>query len=273
MTPIPRLLEPQNLESLLHDERLVVVDLSNHALYQQKHVPGAVHLLGNALVVGTGQTPGKNPGVGALQTVAQHLGIDKSKHVVLYDDEGGGWAGRLAWSLDLLGLTSWSYLNGGIVSWIKEGYVTEAGMNQPKSVDQDLVSDFSNPQALISMQQITASLGMAEFAIWDARSPDEYSGAVARAERGGHIPGAINLEWTELIDQRRNLRIRGNSQQMLDDLGLGQDKQIATHCQSHHRSGFTYMVARVLGYKNIAGYDGSWAEWGNSEDTPIDMGT
>ncbi|CAI8345103.1 MAG: Thiosulfate sulfurtransferase [Porticoccaceae bacterium UBA1117] len=272
MIQIPRLLEPQDLEYLIHDERLIIVDLSNHALYQQKHVPGAVHLRGNALVAGTGPMPGKNPGAEALQKVVQHLGIDQSKHVVLCDDEGGGWAGRLAWSLDLLGLTNWSYLNGGIVSWIKEGYVTEAGVNKPQSVDQVLVDGFTLPQRLISMEQLKASLGVAQFTIWDARSPDEFSGADARAERGGHIPGAINLEWTALIDQQRNLRIRDNAQQILDDLGLGKDKHIVTHCQSHHRSSFTYMVARILGYKNIAGYDGSWAEWGNSQETPIVLG-
>jgi 3-mercaptopyruvate sulfurtransferase SseA len=61
MIQIPRLLEPQDLEHLIHDERLIIVDLSNHALYQQKHVPGAVHLRGNTLVAGTGPTPGKNP--------------------------------------------------------------------------------------------------------------------------------------------------------------------------------------------------------------------
>jgi len=55
-------------------------------------------------------------------------------------------------------------------------------------------------------------------------------------------------------------------------LGLSKDKQIATHCQSHHRSSFTYMVAKILGYKHIRGYDGSWSEWGNLEHTPIELG-
>ncbi len=179
MTSIPRLLEPQDLQSLIADHHpLVIVDLCNQALYNQKHVQGAVHLPGNALVAGTPPVPGAHPGVEQLNKVVNHLGIDDSKHVVLYDDEGGGWAGRLAWSLDLLGLTNWSYLNGGIVPWIKEGFTTEAEANQPQSISTNTASEFINPHALINTQQIMASLDSDNFAVWDARSPDEYSGTM-----------------------------------------------------------------------------------------------
>ena len=74
------------------------------------------------------------------------------------------------------------------------------------------------------------------------------------------------------MDQSRNLRLRTDAQQLLDSMGLTIDRRIATHCQSHHRSSFTYMVARILGYKHISGYDGSWAEWGNLDETPIALG-
>lgn len=271
---IPRLLEPALFETLLGSEQnndnLIIVDLCSDALYRQKHVPGAVHLQPGALMAGTAPYPGKLPSLEQLQNIIRYLGINAHSHVVIYDDEGGGWAGRFAWTLDLLGYKNWSYLNGGIVAWIKEGFVTESQANQPLASDTEV--SIANPKVLISADQVISQLSNSDFAVWDARSPGEYSGNMVRSARGGHIPGAINIEWTALMNPQRNLRIREDAQAILNNAGLGKNKSVATHCQSHHRSGFTYMVARILEYKNIGAYDGSWAEWGSLDHTPVERG-
>ncbi len=267
---IPRLLEPSELDVILDQDNLLIIDLCNPALYQQKHVPGAVHLSASALMAGTAPTPGKLPTVEQLSNIISYLGIETETHVVVYDDEGGGWAGRMAWTLDLLGHSNWSYLNGGIVSWIKEGFPTQSDINQPTS--KNTQAKLVNPAVRSDVDEITDKLGDANFAIWDARSPAEYRGDMVRSARGGHIPGAINIEWTSLMDQQRHLRLREDAQAILDAAGLTRDKVITTHCQSHHRSAFTYMAARILGYENISAYDGSWAEWGNLDSTPVELG-
>ena len=265
------LIEPQQLKDQLDSPDLVIVDLGNPSLYQQQHVPGAVHLSGQHLISGVAPVPGACPEISTLCAVMAYLGIDNSKQVVLYDDEGGGWAGRMAWSMDLLGLNNWQYLNGGIVPWIKDGFPTESPVNQPNNIEVNSVVEPCSTTRILA-DEIINSLENSDFVIWDARSPGEYSGDIIRSSRGGHIPGAINLEWTQLMDRENNLRVRKDAQQILDDLGLSKDKHIATHCQSHHRSSFTYMVGKILGYKNIRGYDGSWGEWGNLEHTPIELG-
>jgi thiosulfate/3-mercaptopyruvate sulfurtransferase len=271
---IPRLLEPALLESILaadsENTNLIIVDLCSGALYRQKHVPGAVHLQPDTLMAGTAPYPGKLPEMEQLENIIRYLGISAHSHVVIYDDEGGGWAGRFAWTLDLLGYHNWSYLNGGIVAWIKEGFVTEAQANQP--VPSETTISIANSEVLISADEIIGQLDNPDYVVWDARSPGEYSGDMVRSARGGHIPGAINIEWTELMDRQRNLRIRDDAEAILAAAGLGREKSVITHCQSHHRSGFTYMVARILGYKNISAYDGSWAEWGSLDHTPVERG-
>ena len=271
---IPRLLEPALLESILaadsENTNLIIVDLCSGALYRQKHVPGAVHLQPDTLMAGTAPYPGKLPEMEQLENIIRYLGISAHSHVVIYDDEGGGWAGRFAWTLDLLGYHNWSYLNGGIVAWIKEGFVTEAQANQP--VPSETTISIANSEVLISADEIIGQLDNPDYVVWDARSPGEYSGDMVRSARGGHIPGAINIEWTELMDRQRNLRIRDDAEAILAAAGLGREKSVITHCQSHHRSGFTYMVARILGYKNISAYDGSWAEWGSLDHTPVEHG-
>ena len=87
--------------------------------------------------------------------------------------------------------------------------------------------------------------------------------------RGGHIPGAINLDWLDTMDRQNNLKLMPQMQALLDAHGITQDKSIITHCQTHHRSGLTYLIGKMLGYK-IRAYHGSWSEWGNDSDTPIE---
>ena len=108
--------------------------------------------------------------------------------------------------------------------------------------------------------------------IFDVRSPAEYSGEDVRAARGGHIPGAVNMNWTDAIDQTRNMRFKPEAElrAMLDGLGITPGKEVIAHCQTHHRSAHTYMVLKSLGFEKIRGYDGSWSEWGNDADTPTE---
>ena len=112
---------------------------------------------------------------------------------------------------------------------------------------------------------------MAAFRPWDARGPLEYSGEKVLAAKGGHIPGAVNFEWTAGMDLNDHLRIRHDIAEVLQKLGITPDKEVITHCQSHRRSGFTYLVAKALGYPRVKAYAGSWSEWGNHPDTPVEV--
>ena len=91
------------------------------------------------------------------------------------------------------------------------------------------------------------------------------------AAKGGHMPGAINFEWIRAMDLERNYRIRHGLLEALAELGITKEHRIITHCQSHHRSGFTYLVAKSLGFKHVKAYDGSWSEWGNLPHTPVEL--
>ena len=86
------------------------------------------------------------------------------------------------------------------------------------------------------------------------------------------MPGAINIDWLELIDRANDTRLIDleELQSRLDSLGLSKDKDIVTHCQTHHRSSLSWLAMKILGYPSVKGYDGSWSEWGNREDTPIE---
>ncbi len=268
---LPLLIEPAQLSAHLHDAAVntntVIVDLSSQQNYLQHHIPGALYVAPKALMCGVPPVPCKLPTLDQLQALFASLGHTQDTHYVVYDDEGGGWAGRFIWTLDIIQHPHYSYLNGGLHAWLGENLPTEQTVNHAQPTAPTLTLD---TRCRATAEEIVASLQTPNFLVWDARSPEEYRGEKIVAARSGHIPGAVNCEWTTMMDPQRNLRIREDARARLSALGIDATKQLVTHCQSHHRSGFTYLLGKILGF-NIRAYDGSWGEWGNREDTPIEI--
>ncbi len=269
---LPLLIEPEDLVPYLGKEQILIIDVCSTDNYNNQHLPGAVHVPPAELQCGEKPAPGKIPRKRRLDALFSAAGLNKNKHVVVYDDEGGGWAGRLIWTLDVLGHTRYSYINGGLHAWLAAGLPTDNEL--PTSAASEYVGDW-NESVIAEAVDVLDAIDDDEQAIWDARSPQEYSGEKVVALRGGHIPGAVNIDWLELMDRDRQLRLVDlrQLQARLNALGLSKDKTIITHCQTHHRSGLSYLAMKILGYTKIKGYHGSWGEWGNREDTPITTGS
>ncbi len=266
---LPLLLEPSQLQTYLADTGLLVVDLGKESVYQQAHIPGAVHFNVKQLASGQQPAPGKLAPVEQLSTALSALGLKPDMHVVAYDDEGGAAAGRFIWTLDVIGHRHYSFLNGGIHAWLAAGLPTE---NKPNPAAPSVYEARIATEACADLDYVLAHHRDTDHIIWDARSPDEYNGTLVRAQRSGHIPGAANYEWTCALDRANALRLRplDDVRAELAALGITDDKTVITHCQTHHRSGFTYLLGKILGFENMKAYAGSWSEWGNLPDTPIE---
>ena len=234
-------------------------------------MPGAVWLPAQALVFGIPPTPGKLPPAEQVARVFAWLGIGPESHVVAYDDEGGGWAGRFLWALECAGLRHYSLLDGGIHAW------RDAGLPLQTDETRHPVSLHAWPwdgHAAVDLDWLRTHLDNPELVIWDARSVEEYQGTRISARRNGHLPGAVNYEWTRAMDRQRALRLRDPDtvRQELANLGIHTGADIITHCHSHHRSGFTWILGRSLGFPRMRAYPGAWSEWGNHPETAIISG-
>ena len=268
------LIDAEQLVPHLGNDKLRIVDLSRASVYDQLHIPHALHLKPKFLVRQDEQATGLLPDVEGLQELIRYLNISPEHHVVVYDDEGGAWAGRLIWNLHCLGFENTSLLNGGIHAWLAAGLPTTSEVEQFEPVSALVQVDQAKIQQYrIEYTELLDKVQSSQVQLWDCRTEDEYTGLRLAARRGGHIPNALHFEWSTALNRENHLRLHPleRTQQRLEQLGFNLNEPVVVYCQSHHRSGLAYILGRLLGW-NIQAYDGAWSEWGNRLDSPIITG-
>lgn len=265
---LPLVVEPDELQAALGDDHLLVVDLSQTAFHHQSHIPGAVHIDYARIVSAKPPVMGLLPEAAQLGALLSSLGLTATTHVVAYDNEGGGRASRLLWTLEAAGHPHYSLLNGGFNAWRNEGHPVDT---RPADSVAKPYTVHMNNEAIADKNYILAHLHDPATCLVDCRSPAEYTGQDLRARRGGHIPGAVNIEWTRALDPQRHMRLKAKEElaALYRQAGATPDKRIITYCQTHHRSALSYIALKSLGYQ-VRGYPGSWSEWGNDPDTPVE---
>ncbi|NHB59073.1 sulfurtransferase [Acinetobacter sp. 194] len=268
------LIEAEQLVPYLGNDKLRIVDLSRSSVYEQLHIPHAIHLKPNLLVRQEEQASGLLPDDEGLRKLIDFLNISPEHHVVVYDDEGGAWAGRLIWNLHCIGFYNTSLINGGIHAWLGANLPTSSDIERFEKVEHTVKIDKTHiDEYQIEYKNLLEKVNQNSVQVWDCRTHDEYIGQRLAARRGGHIPSARHFEWSTALNRQNHLKLHSleRTQQRLEQLGFQLDQPVVVYCQSHHRSGLAYILGRLLGWK-IQAYDGAWSEWGNRLDSPIITG-
>jgi thiosulfate/3-mercaptopyruvate sulfurtransferase len=260
----------------LDDDNVVVAEVDeNPDLYEEGHIRGAVKLHWRDDL----QDPIERDVIekDAFERLLGGLGVGNDATVVVYGDKNNWFAAYAYWYLKIYGHRDVRVLDGGRQKWIDEGreLTTEAPSVSPTSYSAQERDETIRARR----DAVLANLGKEGIALVDVRSPQEYSGELLAppgyeqegASRAGHIPTAQSIPWAQAVKEDGTFRTAEDLTALYAGKGVTPDKAVTAYCRIGERSAHTWFVLReLLGYQDVRNYDGSWTEWGNLVDVPIE---
>jgi len=253
--------------------RVAEVDYDPTANYTLGHVPGSVLIDWKADINDplTRNILTKQ----ACENLLQRVGVNDDTTLVLYGDFNNWFAAFAFWVFKYYGYKDVRLMNGGRKKWLVED----------KPVTKDIPSHAkgnfraSEPDSSIRvfLRYVRDTLGSK--ILVDVRGPKEFTGEILappeypteHAQRGGHIPGAVNIPWGQAVNEDGTFKSAEELQKLYQSKGVASDKEVISYCRIGERSSHTWFVLKyLLGYPNVKNYDGSWTEWGNMIDNPIE---
>jgi thiosulfate/3-mercaptopyruvate sulfurtransferase len=247
------------------DPSVIVIDTRAPADYWAGHLEGARHFDPFPFHHSDTDEAHLRDFRGQLGWIFSALGLTSAATVVFYENDSGMRATRGAWLLDYMGHPSARILDGGLKCSGGAQLVTAATPYAPVNFTGTPREDL-----IAGRGYIVESLGRAGVQIFDVRSDEEYYGERVRAKHSGAVPGAIHRDWTHSVGADGRFKPAAQLREEFAGLGLDPLNEIIPYCQGGYRSANAYVALRLAGYARVRNYLGSWGEWGNRDELPME---
>ncbi len=241
--------------------------------FEAQHIPGAVFFDIDEIADPDSDLPHMLPPSHIFSSKVRRLGLGDGLRLVIYDQRGIWSAPRVWWTFRYFGHKEVAVLDGGLPKWLDEGRPVEDG---PAAPEERHFTPRANDFLLRDLGQILANTRSREEQVIDARRRGRFEGREPEPREGmrsGHIPGSLNLPFTEIIDQSSQTFLNNDEiRRRFEAEGLNLRRPVIASCGSGVTAGVLALALHRLGHRDIAVYDGSWSEWGRPGDTPVETG-
>jgi thiosulfate/3-mercaptopyruvate sulfurtransferase len=270
LAPPAVIVDGQWLSGHLDNDGLIVADARTAQEYAEGHIEGAIHLDPQRLLDSDPSNSKNMAPVDVIQRVLGEVGIDMQHTVVIYDGKDFREAARVFWVFEVHGHPRAAVLNGGVQGWVAAGRPLSREPVAPRAA---VFIANMNSERYYTKLDVYKSLDASGTVILDSRTDEEYAGRVSAARRKGHIKNAVNIEYKRNLVFSPEGACSANFSEEMRSLyrdELRGTTRIVAYCNSGNRASVSYLILRSLGYP-VSVYDGSWLEWGNDPNMPIEI--